>query len=508
VKGLQVITTTNPATGVGAETGLQETAPGDVEILVARARAAASLLEALGREGRARALESIALALEAARDHLVSTAVRETGLSAERLRGEISRCTFQFRLFAEAVREGSYVEASVDHARETPIGPGPDLRRMLLPMGPVAIFGASNFPFAFSVAGGDTASALASGCPVLIKAHDSHPLTSLKSFEAIGAALSAAGAPEGSAALVFGQDAGLELITHPSIRAVTFTGSLSTGKTLLDVINRREEPIPFYGELSSVNPLVVTPGAAAARPEEIAQGLFTSVTGSGGQLCTKPGIAFVPSGGGGDRMVSTLSSLVHDAAGQVLLNERIATSYRDIVERLLASGAEVVAKGVQPSGDGFVVAPMLLGTKASDVGGGLAEECFGPLVIVARYESMDEVGVALGLMPPSLAATIHAGEGEEPLVAQLAKSLTSGAGRLVFDGYPTGVRVSWAQHHGGPWPSTNSQHSSVGVTAIRRFLRPFAWQNAPESVLPEELRETYDQIPRRIDGHLVLPSPR
>jgi len=500
-----LITTTNPRTGATTELDLQDTSTAEVDALAERATAAAAGLVGLGREGRARALEAVAGSLEAAREELVRVADEETGLGETRLNGELSRSAFQFRLFAEALREGSYLEAAIDHAGDTPLGPGPDLRRMLLPIGPVAVFGASNFPFAFSVAGGDTASALAAGCPVVIKAHDSHPLTSLKSAEAIAAGLDSAGAPRDAVALVFGQEAAGHLIAHPAIRAVGFTGSLSTGKVLLDIVNRREDPIPFYGELSSLNPLVVTAGAAAARGDEIAKGLFGSYTGSGGQLCTKPGLAFVPAGPDGDAIVDSLRSLTAEGGGHVLLNERISQAFDSISERLASSGAPVAARG-QAEGDGFVVPPTLLATQASDLSAELTEECFGPLIVVARYDGEKDLVAALELMPHSLTATVHAEGDEADTVASLAQLLEPLVGRLVFNAYPTGVRVSWAQHHGGPWPSTNSQHTSVGVTAIRRFLRPFVWQNAPETVLPEELHSDYDAIPRRIDGALVLPG--
>lgn len=499
-----MITTTDPRTGTTTDLDVDETSSAEVDRLVLRANEAASGLERLGRQGRARVLDAVADSLEVAREDLVRVAGEETGLSEARLNGELTRSAYQFRLFAEAVREGSYLEAMIDHAGETPLGPGPDLRRMLLPIGPVAVFGASNFPFAFSVAGGDTASALAAGCPVLIKAHPSHPLTSLRSFEAIADALHAAGAPDGSASLVFGQDAGVALVRHPLVRAVSFTGALSTGRLLLDLIDGRDDPIPFYGELSSINPLVVTAGAARVRAGEIASGLFASVTGSGGQLCTKPGIALVPSGADGERIVDELRALVERDEGHVLLNDRIRESYDAIAARLLAGGAAVAARGPEPDGDGFVVPPMLLTTRAKELTGALTEECFGPLVIVATYDDVDEIAAAVARMPASLTATVHAEDDEDGLAGELSRILEPRIGRLVFNGYPTGVRVSWAQHHGGPWPSTNSQHTSVGVTAIRRFLRPFTWQDAPEAVLPEELRDDYRRIPRRIDGRLVL----
>lgn len=501
-----MITTTNPRTGVSVDTELEETSAESVDALVERARSAAPDLERCGREGRAALLEAVADSLESSREDLVRTADEETGLGETRLGGELSRSIFQFRLFAEALREGSYVEAMIDHAGDTPLGPGPDLRRMLLPIGPVAVFGASNFPFAFSVAGGDTASALAAGCPVVLKAHDSHPLTSLRSFESIAAAASARGLPEGVVGLVFGQDAAGRLISHPAIKAVSFTGSLSTGRVLLDIINQREEPIPFYGELSSLNPLVITPAAARARAAEIAQGLYASVTGSGGQLCTKPGIAFVPEGPEGDGLVRTMAESARQGGGHVLLNRRISEAFETIAGRLVAGGAVVESRGEQdPEEDGFVAAPTLLTTTAGALEG-LTEECFGPLVVVARYDDFQQIHDALADIPPSLTATIHAEDDEADAIGELTQMLTPCVGRLVYNGYPTGVRVSWAQHHGGPWPATNSLHTSVGVTAIRRFLRPFLWQSAPAAVLPSELRDGPVGIPRRIDGALVLPD--
>jgi NADP-dependent aldehyde dehydrogenase len=502
-----LITTTDPRTGVTTKTRSQETTPVEVDAIAQEAQAAMAGLEGLGRAGRARLLEAVADSLAAAREDLVRTADQETGLGETRLTGELNRAVFQFRLFAEALREGSYVEAMIDHAAQTPLGPGPDLRRMLRPLGPVAVFGASNFPFAFSVAGGDTASALAAGCPVVLKAHDSHPLTSLRSFEAIAGAVAACGAPPGTIAMVFGQDAAGQLIGHPAIKAVSFTGSLGTGRVLLDIVNRRPDPIPFYGELSSLNPLVITPSAARARAAEIAQGLFTSFTGSGGQLCTKPGVAFVPSGPDGDALVRNLADLTERGGGHVLLNRRISEGFAAITDRLIGSGAALEARGpLHAVGGGFVAAPTLLTASARDLSEGLTEECFGPLVVVVRYDHLDEATAAFRHIPASLTATIHFEDDEADLARDLTDALAPSVGRIVYNGYPTGVRVSWAQHHGGPWPSTNSEHTSVGVTAIRRFLRPFVWQDAPAELLPQELEDADPGIPRRIDGRLTVPG--
>jgi len=370
----------------------------------------------------------------------------------------------------------------------------------------VAVFGASNFPFAFSVAGGDTASALAAGCPVVVKAHSSHPVTSGHSYEALADAARVYGAPDGTLGIVYGTAAGAELVADPRIRAVGFTGSLSAAKTLMRIIDGRAQPIPFYGELSSVNPLVITRGAAAARGPEIAAGLFASFTSGAGQFCTKPGVAFVPAGEAGDGLVAELGSLVLGAGAQVLLNARIHTSFAEIRARLLAERAvTLLASGVQGCG-GFSAAPDLLGADAEELTEETTEEAFGPLLVVARYR--DRAGLARGLnaVPESLTATVHCEPSETGLATELAALIEDRAGRIVFNGYPTGVRVSWGQHHGGPWPATNTLHTSVGVTAVRRFLRPLAWQDAPAAVLPEELREGADDIPRRIDGRMVLPA--
>jgi len=350
-----VLTTTNPRTGASASLDFRATTDAEADLVAERARLAAPALAALGREGRANLLDAIADSLESRRDRLVPTADAETGLGLPRLNGELTRSVFQFRLFAEALREGGYLEAMIDHAADTPLGAAPDVRRMLLPIGPVAVFGSSNFPFAFSVAGGDTASALAAGCPVVLKAHSSHPLTSAGSFEAIVAGLAAAGAPTGSVGMVYGQAAGGRLVAHPSIRAVGFTGSLAGGQALLGIIGERDEPIPFYGELASLNPLVVTRAAARERAGRLAQGLFGSFTGSGGQLCTKPGVAFVPGGEAGDGLVEAIRALVVGADGQVLLNRRIVDAYRDIGDRLLAGGATAVARAeVDGGASGFL----------------------------------------------------------------------------------------------------------------------------------------------------------
>lgn len=500
---MNVVITIDPRDGRRRETDLRETSDPELESAVARASAASDWLSGLPRPDRAGMLDQIAASLESRRAELVATAESETGLGHARLDSELTRAIIQFRMFGEVLRDGGYLEAAIDHAGETPLGPAPDVRRMLVPLGPVAVFGASNFPFAFSVAGGDTASALAAGCSVIAKAHPSHPLTSQASGDAIAAAVRAVGGPDGVLAVVHGQDAGLALVRQPAVRAAALTGSIGAARAIQAAIDERPDPIPLYGELSSVNPIVILPGAAAGRGSQIAEGLFASFTGSGGQFCTKPGLAFVPADPAGDRLVEALRARVASAGGAVLLNERIRDAFLEGGARLERAGARVSARPDITPLAGFGAAPTLLEIDVSELSAEVAEECFGPLLVVVRYQDVPELDGALAVVPPSLTGSVHAEpQDDRAVVRRLAGSLAARAGRIVFNGYPTGVRVSWAQHHGGPWPSTNSLHTSVGATSIRRFLRPLAWQDAPDWILPEELRDGFGQIPRRVDGRL------
>lgn len=499
---MSTLTTTDPRTGKTTDAGIEATTDAGVAALTAAASAAFHDLRSRPRAWRSGLLRALAEGLEARRSELVPTAMAETGLAEARLNGELTRSAFQFRLFADAVDDGGYLEAIIDHAADTPMGPGPDVRRMLVPIGPIAVFGSSNFPFAFSVAGGDTASALAAGNPVVIKAHGSHPLTSERSFAALSDAAAAYGAPAGTLGILYGQRAGATLVAEPAIAAVGFTGSLSTGRILLDIIEARQTPIPFFGELSSLNPLIVTPGAAAVRTDAIADGLFTSFTGSAGQLCTKPGLAFIPADA--DDLVSAVVAKAAASAPQALLNSRIRAAFDEIRARLGDEGGARTLVEPHAGSEGFTLSPAVLEIDATDVTPAVAEEAFGPLVVLVRYRTADEVRQALASIPDSLTATIHGEPDEADLVAELTADVQDLVGRIVYNGYPTGVRVSWGMNHGGPWPATNTQHTSVGVTAIRRFLRPLAWQDAPEVVLPAELRDDCTAIPRRVDGTLIL----
>jgi NADP-dependent aldehyde dehydrogenase len=492
------IRTVNPATGEVRTTNLVESDAAAVETACRRA-AEVFAAGSPSRAERAVWLRAAADTFEDRREDLIATTAAETALpTTGRLEGELARVCHQMRLFAEVVEEGSFLEATIDHPGPTPMGPRPDLRRMLVPTGPIAVFGASNFPLAFSVPGGDTVAALAAGCPVIVKAHAAHPLTSALCAELLRGTAAACDLKPDLLQVVYGFDAGRHLVQDERITAVSFTGSLQGGQALMDLIAARRDPIPFYGELSGLNPAVVTPGAARDRAGEVADGLVGAITGSVGQLCTKPGLVFVPAGVDGDAIVTRIAEALLAVAPAPLLTERIADSYRRRTTELGTAGRVMVAEDAESTG--HEVSPFLLETNLGEEPAAVWEETFGPTTTVLRYGDEDQLRRALARMHGSLAASIHHSDGEEARVDALATVLARASGRVVFNAQTTGVAVTWAQHHGGPWPATNSQHSSVGPTAIRRYLRPLAWQNAPSRVLPAELRDVSTGIPRRVDG--------
>jgi NADP-dependent aldehyde dehydrogenase len=467
----------------------------------AAARAFATTVGSAPAE-RARWLRGIADRLDEHADELVAGGNRETELGDARLRGEVTRTTGQLRLFADVAEEGGYLEAVLDHAAPDATPPRPDLRRILRPLGPVAVFAASNFPFAFSVAGGDTASALAVGCPVIVKAHPGHPETSRITADLVASALADAGAPDGMFALIEGYEAGLALVDHPAITAVAFTGSVAGGRALHDRAAARPAPIPFFGELGSINPVVITPGADRARGDSLATGLAGSFQLGTGQFCTKPGVVFVPRD---SAVAAALPGLVGDAPHKMLTDSIAAGFTRGVDHLRSVPGVAVVAGGAE-SPDG-TAAPVVVRTGVEQLETNaetLLEEVFGPVTLLVDYDEPGQVAEALGHLGGSLTATLHAEDGEyQPEVVAALERI---AGRVLFDGWPTGVAVTWSQHHGGPWPATTSQHTSVGATAVRRFLRPIAYQDAPATVLPPALRDDNPlRIPRRVDGVLQLP---
>ncbi|WP_309114351.1 aldehyde dehydrogenase (NADP(+)) [Saccharothrix sp.] len=428
-------------------------------------------------------LRAIADRLETA--DLLGVAERETRLPASRLRGELTRTTFQLRLFAELVETGAHLGVRIDRADpDWPMGaPRPDLRRVLQPVGPVVVFPAGNFPFAFGVAGGDTASALAAGCPVVVKAHPGYPELSDLTGELVR--------DLGVVTVVHGEEAGRAALTHPLVKAGAFTGSVRGGRALFDLAAGRPEPIPFYGELGSVNPVFVARDAAGSRARRIAEEAVASFTTGAGQLCTKPGLLLVPEG---CAIPQELASLELPVAP--MLSERISEGYRDAVASVPGDGVTELVVG-----DG----PVVLLTDLRRVLGdfeAFTRECFGPFLLVVTYAEDAEVVEFARRLEGQLTATVIADE-PSGWVEELVRVLARRAGRLLWNQWPTGVSVTHAQHHGGPWPATTAAGStSVGTAAVERFLRPVAYQNFPSDLLPGVLRDD-TRAPALVDGRFT-----
>jgi NADP-dependent aldehyde dehydrogenase len=474
----------------------------------AAAAAAAFAAPALRDDGRrAEFLNEAAARLRGATEEIVAVCRAESGLPEARVRSEHERTWRQIEAFAAVVESGDYVDAIIDLADPDarPIA-RPDVRRMLVPTGPVAVFGASNFPLAFSTAGGDTASALAAGCPVVVKGHPSHPGTSAVVAREMLAAVDKVGLPEGTFALLQsgGVAIGEALVDEPAIAAVGFTGSLAGGRALYDRAAARPKPIPVYAEMGSVNPIVVTRAALRARAEAIAEGLVASVASFGGQLCTKPGVVFVPAGAEGDAFVSDVAARLAASEPQVMLNERLRDALAERVAELAALVAPAGEPPASPDGPGFRFAPMAFRAAAADLERepALLDERFGPVVLLLGYRSEEELLAALDRVEGQLTGSLHSEAEDEPLMRTLVDALAARAGRLVFDGFPTGVAVTHGMTHGGPYPATTAPGTtSVGMTAIERFLRPVAWQNAPAAALPPALRDENPLgIWRRVNG--------
>ena len=479
-------------------TDIPETTAEELDTVMERAAAAAPLLAALTAAERARMLRAVADALDGAAEELVPIAMAEAHYPEARCRGELGRTTFQLRLFAQVLEAGEYLEAMIDPADPEWGTPRPDVRRLLVPLGPVVVFGASNFPFAFSTAGGDSASALAAGCPVVVKAHPGHPELARRTTDVVATALAEAGAPDGVFALVNGFETGKRAVTHPHTRAVGFTGSIPGGRALYDLAVSRPDPIPFYGELGSVNPVFVTRAAMTARGTEILEGYAGSATMGSGQFCTKPGVVFVPEG-------AKLDALVTDFEGRAaapLLNDRVAEGFSRGLDDLSAHPAtEVLVRG-RRTDEGW--SATLLRTDLDSLledPEALLTECFGPVTLVVTYPDERRLLEVGGILHGQLTVTVH-GEDEDPIAPALLALGASVAGRVVWNGWPTGVAVTYAMTHGGPYPATTAPlHTSVGTTAIRRFLRPVTYQSVPDSLLPAELRESNPLgVPRRVDG--------
>ncbi|MEU6577622.1 aldehyde dehydrogenase (NADP(+)) [Streptomyces sp. NPDC046805] len=459
-------------------------------VLDAAARAAAPLAD-LGPRARSGLLTAVADALDAAGDELVPIAKEESGLPEPRLRGELLRTTVQLRAFATLVADGGHLGVTIDPADpDSPLGPRPELRRMLVPLGPVLVFAASNFPFAFSVAGGDTASALAAGCPVVLKGHPGHPRLSRRTAEIVTDALRAAGAPDGTFGHILGLEAGTQALRDPRIAAAAFTGSPTAGRALFDIACSRPTPIPFYGELGSLNPVFATEGTVAARGAALAQDYVASFTLGSGQFCTKPGLLFLPRDHG---LEDTLVQATRDVPAARMLHPGVHEGFRARHAELTAvPGVRTLVQG--GTGEDLTATPSLLATdvptllRHRDV---LLQEAFGPLSVVVTYEDERELRAAAEAFDGNLTATVHSEPPEADAVRSLLTVLATRAGRLIHNGWPTGVAVTSAMHHGGPYPATTAPlHTAVGTSAITRFLRPVAYQGMPEELLPEALRTT------------------
>ena len=396
-----MIPSVDPRTGAVVEELDVVTTDADLDRITTAASAAAHDLAGLGRHGRAGMLRAMGRSLEQHREDLVAIADRETGLGPVRLGGELTRTRYQLDLFADVLEDGGYLEATIDHAGDTAMGPRPDLRRMLSPLGPVAVFGASNFPFAFSVPGGDTASALAAGCPVVAKVHEAHPLTSVRSQEALAEGARSVGVESDVVSVIYGRHAAGNLVRHPLIRAVGFTGSLHVGRELFDIAGARPTPIPFYGELGALNTLVVCQEAARSRGAAIGTGLAGSFSLGVGQFCTKPGVALIPSGTDGDAVRDALVDAVEQLPAGVMLSERTRTAFADGSAELRGHpGVQVLAQGGGAGDAGWWGTPLLLRVAADDLDGPLLDECFGPVLLLVEYHSDDDLMALLARFGP------------------------------------------------------------------------------------------------------------
>ena len=482
-----------PGTGTLLEPAYLTTTPAEVDQAMALAAAAFPAYSNLSGKTRAGFLRTIAVEIEAVIADIVGRGMLETALPEPRLRGETARTTGQLRMFADLIEEGSWVDARIDRAQpdRQPV-PKVDLRSMLRPLGPVAVFCASNFPLAFSVAGGDTSAALAAGCPVVVIAHASHPGVAEIVANAVIRAARLTDMPEGVFSVLYGggRKVGQAVVKHPITQAVGFTGSRAGGTALMDTAAKRKQPIPVYAEMSSVNPVVILPGALDRGEEALAEAFFGSLTLGSGQFCTNPGLLFLPEGKG-EKFLAKLKSLVEASAPGTMLNAGICESYARSTAAVAATeGVQTFARSANEAGPGQG-APAVFTVAIGDflMHDALEHEMFGPATLVVRGMP-EEFQIAISHLEGQLTASLHGTDEEITTHGSLVHALQQRAGRLVFNGFPTGVEVCSSMVHGGPFPATSDGRStSVGTMAIFRFCRAIAWQSCPDAVLPAELRE-------------------
>lgn len=500
----------NPATG--AAIGPDYFWATDEDVDVAATLAAKAFVEFRRWSGKQREsfLKRIAELLEANAAAVVERAHQETALPLARLQGEMVRTCFQLRLYGEAAASGLFSGARIDQGDpgRKPL-PKPDLRSMMIPLGPVVVFSASNFPLAFSVAGGDTASAFAAGCPVIVKPHQGHLGTSEMVGLLVQQAARESAAPAGVFSMIYGdgRETGIALVKHPFVKAVGFTGSRNGGRALMDAAAARPEPIPVYAEMGSINPMFFFSGALDLKAEELAAGLHASVTLGVGQFCTNPGLVFVQAGEGAKKFLAKLENRFAATPAGTMLTAGLCSAYRVGLENFLKiSGVKRAAQAAAAdSGPGKAQAGAALFVTSAETFLGnhrLMDEVFGPSTLVVECSSREEMLAAAAMLEGQLTATIHSTSTELEANAELVKILTMKAGRLLFNGFPTGVEVAHAMTHGGPYPATSDGRStSVGTRAIERFLRPVSYQNFPEALLPLELQSSNPlKIARLLDG--------
>jgi 2,5-dioxopentanoate dehydrogenase len=503
---------TNPRTGETLGPAFAEATADEVDLCLRLADAAFDELQTVSWDAIAALLEAIAERIEGLGQALLDRAHAETALPLARLEGERARTTNNIRLFAKLVRDGSWLQARIDHAdaARKPL-PKPDVRAMLVGVGPVAVFGASNFPLAISVAGTDTIGAFAARCPVIVKGHPGHPGTSELVGQAIVEAIASTGMPRGMFALLqgAGNDVGRALVEHPLTAAVAFTGSLRGGRALFDAAAKRPRPIPVYAEMGSVNPVFLLPGAAAERGEAIAEGYIQSVTMGVGQFCTNPGLVLGVADAGLERFLAAAGAACGKAAPATMLHAGILGAFQQGVARLAGIDGVQPAATAATSPDAsrheaacqiFTADARLLRERPE-----FAEEVFGPASVVFRCQSVDEMYDFARQLDGNLTATIHGTEQELLEHAGLVHILERKVGRIIFNGFPTGLEICPSMHHGGPYPATTHSHfTSIGQAAIYRFTRPVCYQGFPESALPAELRDANPRGMRRfVDGTLA-----
>lgn len=497
----------NPVTGARLDPVYHSATAEDVALAATLAGEAFEVYSKLSGAEKGRFLRHIADGLEAITAEVVARAQQETALPEARLKGEVARTVNQLRMFAGMIEEGSWSMARIDPAQpERKPLPRADIRSVLRPLGPVAVFGASNFPLAFSVAGGDTASALAGGNPVIVKAHSAHPGTSELVGQVICRSVKECGLPAGVFALLFGSGSqiGSALVKHPKVKAVGFTGSLSAGKALMQMAASRPEPIPCFTEMSATNPLFVLPEALHTRAAQIAEGLFGSFTLGVGQFCTKPGLVYLPRNDDANALVAGLVSRANQASASPMLTEVICRSYKTgVTQRQGHNSVELLAQPNSTDSAGHVL-PAVFQVSGSDLlrDGELAKEIFGPSTLIVRYANRAELIALAHALEGQLTATLHGTDADIAAFSDLIDVLEHKAGRLVVNGYPTGVEVCHAMVHGGPYPATSdSRFTSVGTQAILRFVRPVCYQDFPQAALPVELKDENPRgILRLVDG--------